>query len=40
MATQLKIDNEVVDQPGIDEHNQEMINLVESQEIDTSKPDQ
>ena len=39
MATQLKIDNEAVDQPGIDEHNQEMINLVESQEIDTSKPE-
>ena len=39
MATQLKIDNEVVDQPGIDEHNQEMINLVESQEIDTRKPE-
>jgi len=39
MATQLKIENEVVDQPGIDEHNQEMINLVDSQDIETSKPE-
>lgn len=39
MATQLKIENEVADQPGIDEHNQEMINLVDSQDVETSKPE-
>ena len=38
MADQLKVENDAVDQGQVDEHNQEMLNLVESQNVNTEAP--
>ena len=39
MADQLKVQNDSVDQGQVDEHNQEMLNLVASQDLPTGKPE-
>ncbi len=38
MAEQIVADNDSVDQGAVDEHNQEMLNLVESQQVPTETP--
>jgi len=39
MADQLVVSSDPIDQTGVDEHNQEMLNLVDSQEVPTDRPE-
>ena len=39
MADQLVVSSDPIDQTSVDEHNQEMLNLVDSQEVPTDRPE-